>query len=203
MRCDQASKIILAVHSKIQFHWNERSVLTLFFHTMNAGTTNCTDRWWYNGDNLNKIVIYFYHFSSISPHPGVLPTSTWLWWYTWSVLIGFLERSPEGALANPREPLHVMNEFLVASPLFWCAACQASDPCISGYWCHSLNVPRTMSGRRLREAVKSVSCWGGRFLRRLWIWNFTFLDPSVFSLVPFPAGVLGLISYGALLLTLA
>lgn len=36
----------------------------------------------------------------------------------------------------------------------------ALAPCISGDWHCSLNTPRTMSGRRLREAVKSVSCWG-------------------------------------------
>lgn len=38
-------------------------------------------------------------------------------------------------------------------------AIPALAPCVSGDWHCSLNDPRTMSGRRLREAVKRVSCW--------------------------------------------
>lgn len=41
-----------------------------------------------------------------------------------------------------------------------------------------------MSGRRLREAVKSVSCQRRDFLMGHCTWNFTFLDPSDLSLVP-------------------
>lgn len=58
----------------------------------------------------------------------------------------------------------------------------ALAPCISGDWHCSLNTPRTMSGRRLREAVKRVSYWGRSFFRAQHMWNFMFLDPSGFSL---------------------
>lgn len=68
---------------------------------------------------------------------------------------------------------------------WWCVACPTSDSRFSSLhfwrltlfpWCL-----RTMSGRRLREAVKKVSCWGRGFSRAQHIWNFTFLDSSGFS----------------------
>lgn len=104
--------------------------------------------------------------SSLAPwrFPFSSPSYKWMWW-KWMCLMSFCW--------PPLCPVVLCGEPVTPT----------LAPSISVGWHCSLHIPRTMSGRRLREAVKSVSCQKRVFLRMHCTWNSTFLDPSDLSLI--------------------